>query len=71
MEKLTQNSLRHKINIHAGFILLLPLILLFDIVYYWSTRASCLNCGSIGEFMATSSLSAHLVGQTYLFFKRK
>lgn len=40
------------------FSLLLPFLLAFDSIMYWVTRPTCLNCGSIADYLRTSSLSA-------------
>lgn len=42
--------------------LLLPFLLAFDSIMYWITRPTCLNCGSLGEYVRTSSLSAVMIG---------
>lgn len=42
--------------------LLLPFMLTFDSVMYFVTRPTCLNCGSLGEYVRTSSLSVGVIG---------
>lgn len=41
--------------------LLLPFLLAFDSVMYFVTRPTCLNCGSLGEYVRTSSLSVGMI----------
>ncbi len=41
--------------------LLLPFLLAFDSVMYMITRPTCLNCGSLGEYVRSSSLSARII----------
>lgn len=41
--------------------LLLPFMLTFDSVMYFVTRPTCLNCGSLGEYVRTSSLSVGVI----------
>jgi hypothetical protein len=42
--------------------LLLPFLLAFDSIMYMVTRPTCLNCGSLAEYVRNSSLSAVMVG---------
>lgn len=50
-------------------VLILPISFTFDSLNYWMTRPTCLNCGSLVEYLKTSSLSAAMVaavGKSFL-----
>lgn len=38
-------------------IIVLPLFIIIDFIYYWMTRSSCLQCNDITYFLKTYSLS--------------
>lgn len=46
-------------------LVLLPVLLSFDTIMYWVGRPTCLNCGSLPEFLQNSSLTFHVVS-TYV-----
>jgi len=52
-------------------ILLLPMIIVFDFVYYWINRSSCLNCGNLFQFLTTSSLTIFILSRFFNQSKQK
>ncbi|PJE60753.1 hypothetical protein COU86_02545 [Candidatus Roizmanbacteria bacterium CG10_big_fil_rev_8_21_14_0_10_36_26] len=59
---------QNKINFLLLF--LLPVIVIFDLLYYLINRSSCLNCGNLSQFFSTSSLSAFLIGGFLAKFRK-
>ncbi len=51
-------------------IILIPFIIVFDSLFYFITRPSCLNCGSIVEFLRSSSLTVMFLGSLGYQFKK-
>ncbi len=52
-------------------ILFLPVILVFDVVYYLYTRSTCFQCGNVDEFVRTSSLTFFTISQAWQILRRK
>lgn len=45
------------------FVLFIPVIFIFDVIYYLYTRSTCFQCGNIEEFIKSSSLTFYIVSQ--------
>ncbi len=53
-------------------LLVVPFLVLFDTVFYFITRPSCLSCGNLLEFLKGASLTvAFLVSTGYTLRKKK
>lgn len=46
------------------FLLLLPLVFVFDVILFFWTKTGCFQMGCLSEFFRTSSLSASLLADT-------
>ncbi len=45
-------------------LLILPFLLTYDSLTYFITRPTCLNCGSLLDFLKNASLTVFLLGGT-------
>ena len=52
-------------------LLVVPLLVLFDTVFYFITRPSCLSCGNLLEFLKGTSLTVAVLTVTGYSFRKK
>lgn len=62
---------KNKILLILPVLLILPLVIAFDSLYYLITRPSCLNCGNLLEFLKGASLTVFLLGNLGYKLKNK
>lgn len=58
-------------NVGWYWLLFLPIVFIFDTVYYVYTRSSCLQCWNLSEFVRESSLSFFLVSSVFTQLRGK
>lgn len=46
-----------------GVIFLVPLLFIFDVLFYFLTRPACMACGSVTEYMKNMSMSGVIIGE--------
>jgi len=51
----------------AAVLLLSPLLLAFDSLFYLIVRPSCLQCGALGEFLRSQSLTAAMLSSLDIY----
>lgn len=66
-----RQSLTKKLLFTFPFLVVLPLILVFDSIIYFITRPSCFNCSNLVEFLKNGSLTVFLIGNVGYQLKGK
>lgn len=56
-------------GVNPILILFLPATVVFDIISYLYSRSTCFECTGISEFVRDSSLTKHILFQTYAILR--
>lgn len=66
-----QDKKNHNKVLILPIFLVIPLVLIFDVLLYFITRPTCLQCTNVIEFLKTGSLTVFLLGNIGYNLRKK
>jgi hypothetical protein len=53
-----------------ALLLLVPFLFIFDVMVFLTTRSGCIAAGCLNDFFMNSSLTVHIIAQTFPQIRR-